>query len=57
MSEAYKEGWDDYRRTLYLRDEEVQWLLDAAHSRGAKYHDEWLKGWIDAADADTTLMD
>jgi hypothetical protein len=57
MSEAYKEGWADYRRTLYLRIEEAQWLLDAAYSRGTEYYDEWMKGWNDAAEADTTLMD
>lgn len=57
MSEAYREGWDDYRRSLYLNPEEVQWLHQAATARGSHYHDEWTKGWQDAAEADTTLMD
>jgi len=57
MSEAYREGWDDYRRALYLEPREVAWLCDAAATKPTDYFSEWLKGWMDAAEADTTLMD
>lgn len=57
MSEAYKAGWDDYRRALYLDSEAVNFLQEAAALYPSDYFSEWLKGWMDAAEADTTLMD
>lgn len=57
MSEAYREGWNDYRRALYLEPREIAWLCDAAATQPTDYFSEWLKGWMDAAEADTTLMD
>ena len=57
MSEAYNQGWADYRSALYLSDGEVQCLIEGAECRGAAYFNEWLKGWQDAADQDKTLMD
>ena len=52
MSEAYNQGWADYRSALYLSDEEIQVLLEANFD-----NDEWRKGWFDASAADDTLMD
>jgi|GEM_PF-6446248 len=57
MSEAYKAGWDDYRRALYLNSETYNFLAEAAATYPISYFDEWLKGWMDAAEADSTLMD
>ena len=52
MSEAYNQGWADYRSALYLSDEEIQVLLEANFD-----NDEWRKGWFDASAADDILMD
>ena len=52
MSEAYQQGWADYRSAIYLSDGEVQCLIEGAECRGAAYFNEWLKGWQDAADQD-----
>lgn len=57
MSEAYNQGWADYRSALYLTEGELLCLIVAAEDQGPAYHDEWLKGWQDAAEADKTLMD
>ena len=57
MSEAYNQGWADYRSATYLSDDEVLCLIVAAEDQGPIYHDEWLKGWQDATDQDDTLMD
>lgn len=57
MSEAYQQGWADYRSALYLSGGEVQCLIEGAENRGTAYFNEWLKGWQDAADQDKTLMD
>lgn len=57
MSDAYNQGWADYRSALYLSDGEVQCLIEGAENRGSAYFDEWFKGWQDAADQDKTLMD
>jgi hypothetical protein len=56
-SEVYDKGWADYRSALYLSGEEIQHLDAAAERHGPAYHDEWRKGWDDAAEADDTLMD
>jgi len=57
MSEAYNQGWADYRSALYLSDDEVQCLIDNAENRGPLYYDAWCQGWAGAADQDKTLMD
>lgn len=57
MSDAYNQGWADYRSALYLSAGEVRCLVEGAENHGPAYYDEWLKGWQDAADQDDTLMD
>jgi len=54
---AYHDGWAAYRSALYLSDDEVLCLIVNAEDRGSLYHDAWLQGWADAAEADDTLMD
>lgn len=57
MTDAYNQGWADYRSSLYLSDGEVLCLIINAEDCGSPYYDAWCQGWADAAEADDTLMD